>query len=706
MKIFPEASFMHLKHLAIALVLCAISLMARQEAKAEVPVADADTVIFDDQFETLRPGSLMPVVGPHSEYHYLTEAVPYGPWSVTTFDSASETQTAWRSIRLADGSASLQQLHHNRAKHWHPMVVAGDRQWQDYSVVAKLQLEDTNGRVGIAIRQRNDRCYYFVGVENGKAMLLRVQHESDFRVPAEERLASASIDISAGQTLVVKASAQGNLLTAEINGITLQAKDDTFTSGCVALLADVPARFDDLQVFASSAEIARFEKVRTDWQASESAAANAQPQPKLWRKIKTPQYGTDRNLRFGDLNGDQQIDILIGQIFHHGPTDSNSELGCMTAIDLEGKVLWQNGTPDRWGNHLTNDVAFQINDLDGDGKVEVIYCQGQELIVADGATGKRLKAVPTPINTTTRAPFNRFPRILGDSLLVADLRGLGHRGDIVLKDRYQQAWAFDDQLNPLWNIQCNTGHFPFPIDTDGDGREEISLGYSRWSPEGDLIWSHDRIFNDHADGIAVVDLDGDGALETIWAGSDEGFIMLDAAGVPRVHLRLGHVQNLTIADLRPDLPGLEIATANFWKNQGLIHILDQRGNVIADFEPRPEHGSSIVPVNWKGDGTELIFVGPDPIHGGLFDGYGHKAVRLPADGHPTKAYDALDLTGDQRDELIVWDAQEIWIYKQDNEPSNLVPAPTRNSLSNESNYRARVSVPANFADAKLKAGSN
>ena len=47
-----------------------------------------------------------------------------------------------------------------------------------------------------------------------------------------------------------------------------------------------------------------------------------------------------------------------------------------------------------------------------------------------------------------------------------------------------------------------------------------------------------------------------------------------------------------------------------------------------------------------------------------FDGFGHKAVKFPADGHPTKAYDALDLTGDQRDELIFWDSQEIWIYTQ------------------------------------------
>ena len=119
--------------------------------------------------------------------------------------------------------------------------------------------------------------------------------------------------------------------------------------------------------------------------------------------------------------------------------------------------------------------------------------------------------------------------------------------------------------------------------------------------------------------------------------------------------------------------------------------------VTVALESRPEHGSSIVPVNWKGDGSELILIGPDSIDGGLFDGFGHKAVKFPADGHPTKAYDALDLTGDQRDELLLWDSQEIWIYTQASAPEKKVmSAPKRNSLSNESNYRAQVSVPANF----------
>jgi len=679
-----------------SIIVVLIEILFSNRTLAQSAPDEFRELLFDDQFEQLRAGSLMPVIGPHSEYHYLPEAIPSGPWAVTTFDSASETQTAWRSVRLEDGSAALQQMCRNKAKHWHPMVVAGDRMWQDYSVTARLRLDEVSGRIGIAVRQRNDRCYYFVGIDDGQAVVLKVQHETEFQVPAEKQLDSKPIELAQGSELIIKASVVGERITAWVCGCELEATDATFASGSIALLADLPARFDDLVVSCTTSEMVRLKRAQDQWQSEEKSAASVQPVPQLWRKIMTPQFGTDRNLRFGDLNGDGRMDILVGQVFHHGPTDSNSELGCVTAIDLDGNLLWRHGTPDRWGNHLTNDVAFQVHDLDHDGKCEVIYCKNQELIIADGATGKQLRAIATPVNTSTRSPFNRFPRVLGDSLMVADLRGLGHRGDILLKDRYQQAWAFDDQLNSLWTVECNTGHFPFPIDSDGDGKEEISLGYSRWSPQGELIWSHDRRLKDHADSLAVVDLDGDGNLETIMGCSDEGFVMLDTNGTPRVHLRIGHVQNLTVAELRPDLPGLEIATANFWKNQGLIHILDQRGNVVADFEPRPEHGSSIVPVNWKGDGSELILIGPDPIHGGLYDGFGHKAVKLPADGHPAKAYDALDLTGDHRDELILWDSQEIWIYTQDTQRERLAPAPIRNSLSNESNYRARVSVPANF----------
>ena len=670
---------------------------------ASIRSSDPDEILFSDGFEKISPGALMPVVGPHPEYHFLREAVAVGDWAVTTFDSASDSQTAWRAIRSESGKASLQQTYTGKAKHWHPMVVAGDRMWKDYRVKAMFAVEGTTGRIGVAVRQQNDRCYYFVGVDNDRLILMRVQHEVAFQVPGEEILDSTPIERKPNQNFYIEVSLVGDTIHATVHGTILSAKDSIFQNGSIALLANVPARFDNVQVACTPNELTRFQSAKLERETQEREFGSKQPAPVLWRKIPTPQFGTDRNIRFGDLNGDGQVDLLVGQITHHGPTDSNSEIACMTAIDLDGNILWRNGTPDRWKNHLTNDVAFQIHDLNGDGKNEVVYCQGQEIIIAEGATGKKIRSRPTPLNLSNRVPFNRFPRILGDSLLFADLRGSMHRKDILLKDRYQNVWAMDDELADLWQVQCNTGHFVFPIDTDHDGREEILVGYSKIAPNGQVLWSHDDRFKDHVDSVAVVDLDGNGTLETIWGASDEGFVLLDANGIPRVHLRLGHVQNLTVADFRPDLRGLEIVAANFWKNQGIIHILDSSGNVLLDIEPRPEHGSAIVPVFWNGDGSELFMVGPDPIHGGLWDGFGRRVVRLPADGHPTKSYDALNLTGDPRDELIVWDSQEIWIYTQSTTTPNAVKAaPNRNSLSNESNYRARVSIPADFVTTNPK----
>jgi hypothetical protein len=52
------------------------------------------------------------------------------------------------------------------------------------------------------------------------------------------------------------------------------------------------------------------------------------------------------------------------------------------------------------------------------------------------------------------------------------------------------------------------------------------------------------------------------------AASDEGIFFADLGGRILRHLQLGHVQNPSTADYRPDLPGLETVTINFWGNQG------------------------------------------------------------------------------------------------------------------------------------------
>jgi hypothetical protein len=68
---------------------------------------------------------------------------------------------------------------------------------------------------------------------------------------------------------------------------------------------------------------------------------------------------------------------------------------------------------------------------------------------------------------------------------------------------------------------------------------------------------------------------------------------------------------------------------------------------------------------------------------------------FPNDGHPDLCWMAHDMTGDPRDELIVWDTESIWIYTQDNPFKGArIYAPIRPPLYNESNYSPIVSWPA------------
>jgi hypothetical protein len=100
------------------------------------------------------------------------------------------------------------------------------------------------------------------------------------------------------------------------------------------------------------------------------------------------------------------------------------------------------------------------------------------------------------------------------------------------------------------------------------------------------------------------------------------------------------------------------------------------------------------PVNWTGTGTELGLLSGSIAHGGMIDGHGRRVVVFPDDSHPELCAEALDLTGDPRDEIVLWDTERIWIYTQDDTvKGERVYAPLRYPHYNASNYRAEISLP-------------
>ena len=665
-------------------------------------VSEEATLLADD-FSAYRAGIFSSEVGAHTEYHYLPESAAKGNWVVTAFRSSVPSQRAWRIVE-EDGQAAMGQFYKNSYSFFHPMLMSGDHAWQDYT--ARLTfMPQTEDRIrGLVFRYKNDRCYYFLGVDGQRAVLKLVKHATAFHKPYEKTLDEKPLTWAVGDTLTATVTVTGSHIEARIGDVALSADDDTFPDGQIAITADEKTLFFDVTVTSTTAEKERIQSVIAAREAEEAALQAANPKMKLWKKIDLKDFGVGRNARFGDLNGDGEIDVLLTQALHHGPKDRNSEVSSMTAVTFDGDILWQVGTPDPWKNHLTNDVGVQIHDLDGDGKTEVIYCKDMTIFVADGATGETLFSAPTPaMPPNTEPPYDTFPRILGDSLYFCDLQGKGWDSDIIIKDRYQSLWALNNKLEILWQAQCNTGHYPYAYDVDGDGKDELMAGYTLFDDDGTVLFTNEDTIEDHADGVAIVPFEAGKPPMLLSASSDEGMFFADMDGKILKHHFLGHVQNPAVADFRPDLPGLESISINFWGNQGIVHYYDATGDIIHEFEPA-QHGSMCLPINWTGQPGEFWILSANVDDGGLFDGWGRRVLKFPADGHPDMCNAVLDITGDGREEIVVWDPLEMWVYTQADSPLPSVPFVTeKNPLYNYSNYQTTVSIPVENTTTSYKA---
>jgi hypothetical protein len=414
-----------------------------------------------------------------------------------------------------------------------------------------------------------------------------------------------------------------------------------------------------------------------------------------------------RNVRFGDLDGDGQLDMLFAQNVPKVRGDAFDHISCLTAATIDGRVLWQQGRPNAKNGLLTNDNPFQIHDLDGDGRTEVVLARDSQLQVLEGRTGKLLRKawLPPIAREVKERPYELN---IGDSMLFLDLSGAGRARQILLKDRYRGFWIFNEDLTLLWEGQGQTGHYPFPVDVDGDRRQEFLIGYTLWAADGKPRWSHDTKFRDHADALSVGNYTGrpSAGMRVYIDGSDEGFVIFEADGTLVKHHRLGHAQTQSVGKYRTDLPGLQLLIANFWRNPGIVTLLDPDGTILAQEEMIP--GSShLEPVNWRGDGQEFALLSGNIREGGMIDGHLRRVVMFPDDGHPDLASAVRDVTGDRRDEIVLWDQTRVWIYTQDRPFTGAaVYAPVRNPPYNDSNYRASVSLPGDPKEKGEKTREN
>ncbi|MFD0680282.1 MULTISPECIES: rhamnogalacturonan lyase family protein [unclassified Paenibacillus] len=581
--------------------------------------------------------------------------------------------------------------------HW-PLLVKGDESWSDYTMEATVRPLSTGSHVGILFRYQHGRRYYFLGFEKGRLILLKrdQQHITE--------LASIPFAYNSDTCYRLKVACNGAELTASVDGkVLLLVEDASYENGKIGLSSRMPAQYSDIVITMT-------EQQHADWMTAVNVTSlklaqlrSEYPQPRLWKTIDFKNFGTARQIRFGHLKGGNELQLVLAQHQKRGHKDAYAHISCLTAITLEGEVLWQLGEPSTLTDHLllSADLPFQVCDIDGDGFDEVIVARNFRLQILDGRTGEVKRSIPTPLSSESTGelfsvPFNEyaFDRINVDMIRIANFSGKQTPTDIVIKDRYSRVWAYTNELEPLWSFHEGiTGHFPYTADVNGDGKDEMFVGYHLVDHDGKLIFTL-PVETDHTDEILIGHWDPTRKEPLIAiASGEEGFMIADLQGnLVHKHM-IGHAQRVSVGNYRPELEGLELCVSTFWGEQGIVYFFDGEGRLLHQFEPTC-NGNVITPVNWTGDGNDLVLLNGNTQHGGLIDGHGRRVVIFPEDGHPDLCAEVLDLTGDGRDEIMLWDSQRMYIYTQDRAATHSpVAVPSKYPLYNASNYRGEYHYP-------------
>jgi outer membrane protein assembly factor BamB len=411
-------------------------------------------------------------------------------------------------------------------------------------------------------------------------------------------------------------------------------------------------------------------------------------------------------LTLSDIDGDGRQELLIlqsaGQFSSEIEPQSidpvNRDLYCLTAVDLDGEVLWQQGSP-----HDRPEVPFITHggsksllaeDVDGDGRIEVLTVHAGHLVVYDGETGEEKASTNLPSDnyiTIYTACFDRSAR--------------GRQIICKVNNRAYPPWPY---ANPLMilnsDLTCyaepfaveGAGHNMVVIDFDGDGLDEILIGYSLLDHELNEIWKMDfgedfDYFGNHADSIGVGDINCDGELEILYSGSKD-FFVADLQGNVPWKTNAGHSQ---ISHVGPWGDDGEIRIIMSEKNRGLWG-LDAGGSIL--WNRADLNGYVLSGVQWHLEGTPSSwglfrpqlkpFDNPNfrskpswsrKLWPSLIDGNGRLHDVFPwknSYSHPTmlirayRSYDCglvyqafpTDINGDGLDEIVISDRQSVWIF--------------------------------------------
>jgi rhamnogalacturonan endolyase len=643
------------------------------------------TTVFSDGFSELDPVVIPMADSVNPAIYFQPGRGIAGQWTVATSLRQKGFSEAWE-LRKDESGTFLAQTFNNLDKQneplsliTHPMVVAGDSLWKDYKIEVDFSPQAKFDKCGLVFGYQHPNDFYFFGIEGNTVILKHVMQSVTPLRPIEKILAHKPLVWTPGDEMRAIVTLRRNDISVILNdSIRMYEGSEVIRPGRIGLISDLPARFNRVEVKMLKGELRKLNRKKRLLERRMELHLDGHPAMVRWKAMDIAAFGTDQNIRLGDLTGDGNKEIIFTRSGKDG-----SSICCISAMTLDGKLIWQYGNQGTPFTEQGLELPVQIHDLDGDGQREVIFMSRGRIGVLDGKSGKLTRSV--------RIPGSMVP----STIMFGDLLGTGRDNCLLLTDRENHLAVFNEKLELLWDRELEGGSQPVFHDMNGDGHDDVLIGYSAFDSEGKLLFNSGQFIGDRCNGLAVSELvKGDRVSPCIlYAAGDWGLLYMDFEGNLLKQEIMGHVNYLSVADFDMESTGLEIVTSNSWGSDGLIHIMDASGKVRTNFLPA-SGVSRCVPVNWKGDGEEFFIISADTITGGMYDKFGQLSVRFPADGHPETCYMVQDLTGDARDEVLVWDSRELWIYTQDDNPRmGKTSNPDRIPLYNQSMHQMSRSLP-------------
>ncbi|WP_229414356.1 MULTISPECIES: FG-GAP-like repeat-containing protein [Moorena] len=396
-----------------------------------------------------------------------------------------------------------------------------------------------------------------------------------------------------------------------------------------------------------------------------------------------------------DINDDGQKDLII------------TKPGYIAAYSHSGKALWSKsiniqvtGKSESQGLPGNQAPGVQAADVDGDQKTEVLFLtKDNTLHIVEGFNGETQKTIKLPSPEGTEG---------WEHLVVANFRGKGDR-DLLLQatnaegyrmGRYLAAYPLDnllkgENLQPLWSrddFLANAHNGARVADLDGDGKDEV-LGGTIISPDGEMLLKIP--IKGHIDSLFVADVRPDiPGLEVVAleeGGGNRVFLYNRDRVIWKTHYKHQEPQNAAIGDFDPQRPGLEVWCRSRYQKHQKPFVFDAQGQLIANYQmddvaPKgwTDKGVEvIVPIDWTGESRQLVAVKErhKPGDVGIFDALSGQFLHRFKE-QAARLYVA-DVSGDWREEVMVLNGNQLDIY------SNPEPNPNldRPRLWTQNHYR-------------------